>query len=89
MRTGRPVAERVVDGLLEDGGERFKQRLVLGITLEYPEQMDTADVIRQFLDGIPERYGPVVLHDLRIVRGNVDADGVQIAGDGKPYGLQP
>lgn len=74
-------AAAIASNLLEDDGTgmREKHKLVLGVTIEYPESLGTHEAIRAFLENLPEQIGPVVVHDARVIRGMLDQDSVPLA----------
>lgn len=69
----------------------MKRRITITVecTLEFDDEKMPGDddcdfvAIGTFIDGLPEKYGPVTLYSAEVIRGRVDRDGVPITSSGE------
>lgn len=73
---GAALARQLLEGESEP---MERHQVVLGAAIHHPAGLSTHEAIQAFLEAVPERLGPVVLNDLRVLRGMVDADGCPVA----------
>ena len=67
----------IIKNLLEDGAVH-KSKMVLAVTISYPENMDEHVAQKIVLEGLPENFGNVVIWQVECIAGLVDQDGVPI-----------